>query len=116
MQIIKREENHKNPVNTAKRNCYALGGFNLFMGVIFIGSRIQVAAILIVMGLFLITTGYFLSKNKKMGIYLSWVYVFFGIIVSTYNAAYLALIIIAYFAYWTHKAQKFLNSNTSIQS
>jgi len=106
MEIIKRKENHKNPVNTAKRNCYALGGFNVIIGILFLKSQMTASIAVIVMGMLLLIAGYLLSRRKVAGLYLSWAYIIVGTIVIIYNSAFLALIIMAYFAYWTYKAQK----------
>lgn len=69
-----------------------------------------------VMGLFLLVAGYLLAKNKIAGVYLSWVYVVIGAAVSVYNVNILGIIIIAYLAYWTYKAQKAFSNKDVVKN
>lgn len=105
MDIVKNKEHHKDPIKTAKRNCFALGAFQVFIGVVFMSKGPAVISVA-VMGLFLLVAGYLLAKNKIAGVYLSWVYVVIGAAVSIFNVNIIAIIIVAYLAYWTYKAQK----------
>ncbi len=113
MEIIKRKENHKKPINTAKRNCYALGAVEIVIGAVIFTSQVALAIPLVILGVTLLVAGYFLSKEKIIGVYLSWAVVLIGTLTVLYNMAFIALIVVAYFAYWTYKAQKAMKIEVS---
>ncbi len=109
MELYKREENYKNPVKTAKINYFALGFLYIIIGAILFISKPIVGSVLIPLGIFLFVIAYLLGKKNIFGIYLGWLFIAVGFILSFVNlslSSLVSFIIIAYLAFWNYKADK----------
>jgi len=72
MEIFKRKENYANPVNTAKRNFFAIGFLYFILGGLFFNTKPTISIVVIISALVVLTAAYLLGKNKIIGVYVGW--------------------------------------------
>ncbi len=115
MEIYKRPENYKDPVNTAKSNFAALGFLYFIVALMFFASNRMFAYIMLASCLLVMLSAYFLSRRKIAGVYVAWFFILFGIVDGLMSGAILSLLIVLYLAFWNYKAQKALTTSVSEQ-
>lgn len=111
MELYKNKENHKNPVKTARANYNALAFIYTLFSILFFNTQPQLAYYLFPSAILLVIISYLLSKGKIIGIYLGWLFILLGTLATIIKGAWISLIILAYLAYWNHKAQEVMKSN-----
>ncbi len=113
MEIYKRPENYKDPINTAKSNFGALGFIYFVYALLTLfGPNRVLTYTLLASCLLVIVSAYFISRRKIIGVYIAWLFIIFGIISGIMNGAWLSLLIVLYLAFWNYKAQQALKSVT----
>lgn len=112
MEIVKREENYRNPVKTAKINFLVIGVLYLILGFLFYTTNQRVGMVLFIVGIFVLVAAYLLNKQKMAGVYLGWLLVLVGILSSFIQFNFISLIIVAYIGYWNYKASVALKGKT----
>ena len=90
------------------RNFLALGIFYAIVGIVLFKVRTTEAYVLFGFAVLLFVISYLFKKKNVTGIYIGWIFVLFGILSSIVSKNILSLIVVAYLAYWNHKASEVL--------
>jgi len=79
MEVAENRKKRKNPIDVIKTSFVVLGVLQIIIGGIFIYSKPQAGITVFIVGLVAWICAYLLSKNKGLGMYLSWGYIVFAI-------------------------------------